>query len=90
MYKRQSLLGNKVKVLFRDGKANDVIGVYATEDNNSYTVNMKDVDQDDEKVKFDGKSYSFDDSKLEVQTLDVDGTVKTCLLYTSCCCLLRR
>ena len=72
-----SLLGNKVKVLFRDGKANDVIGVYATEDNNSYTVNMKDVDQDDEKVKFDGKSYSFDDSKLEVQTLDVDGTVKT-------------
>ena len=34
-----SLLGQKVKVMFKDGKTNDVLGVYALSDNTVYTVN---------------------------------------------------
>ncbi|WP_122790781.1 S-layer homology domain-containing protein [Intestinibacillus sp. Marseille-P6563] len=72
-----SLLGHKVKVLYRDGKTNAVIGVYPLEDNTSYTVNMKDIEKDGDKVKFDGKSYGFDDATLRVEVLDVDGKVTT-------------
>ena len=71
------LLGQKVKVMIYDKKSNSVLGVYPLEDNTSYTVNMKDVDKDGDKVKFDGKSYGFDDTTLRVEVLDVDGKVKT-------------
>ena len=71
-----SLLGQKVKVLFRDKKTNDVIGVYPTEDSDSFTVALKDVEKDGDKVKFEGKSYSFDDGKkLDTQTVKPDGTI---------------
>ncbi len=66
-----SLLGQKVKVLYRDNKVNDVVGVYALGDNTSYSVAIKDIEKDGDKVKFDGKSYGFDDgSKISVVTLD--------------------
>ena len=62
-----SLLGQKVKVLYRDNKVNDVVGVYALGDNTSYSVAIKDIEKDGDKVKFDGKSYGFDDgSKISV------------------------
>ena len=67
-----SLLGQKVKVLFRDGKANDVIGVYATGDNTVYTADMRDIERDGSKVKFDGASYSFDDNEITAVRLDVN------------------
>ncbi len=55
------LLGQKVKVLYSDGKANSVIGVYALTGNTVYTVNASAVESDgDNKVKFDGKSYSIE------------------------------
>lgn len=54
-----SLLGERVKVLTRDTKTNEVLGVYAMEDNVSYTVNASDVEDDDVKIKFGGKSYSM-------------------------------
>lgn len=38
------LMGQKVKVIFKNGKTNDVIGVYATSDNTTYTVNQADID----------------------------------------------
>ena len=55
------LLGQKVKVLFRDGKNNEVIGVYATVDNTVYTVEANDTSKDDDKVSFGGESYRLDD-----------------------------
>jgi len=55
------LLGQKVKVLYSDGKANSVIGVYALDGNTVYTVNANAVESDgDNKVKFDGKSYTIE------------------------------
>ncbi|WP_122790801.1 S-layer homology domain-containing protein [Intestinibacillus sp. Marseille-P6563] len=70
-----SLLGQKVKVMFRDNKTNSVIGVYALADNASYTVNLKDIEKDGDKVKFDGKSYAFENGKkINVQTVTEDGT----------------
>ena len=33
-----NLLGQKVKVMFKDGKVNEVLGVYATSDNTVYTT----------------------------------------------------
>ena len=41
-----SLLGQKVKVMFKDGKTNDVLGVYALSDNTVYTVNANEVEPD--------------------------------------------
>ena len=53
-----ALMGQKVKVIFKNGKTNDVLGVYATEDNTVYNTVMNAVEQDGSKIKFDGKSYS--------------------------------
>ena len=65
-----ALIGQKVKVIFT--KSSEVLNVFATDDNTTYTVNMKDIEEDGDKVKFDGKSYGFDDgSKISVVTLNV-------------------
>ena len=53
-----SLVGQRVKVIFKNGKVNDVIGVYATSDNTVYNTLMNKVELDGSKIKFDGKSYS--------------------------------
>lgn len=55
-----ALLGQKVKVMFKDAKTNNVLGVYATDDNTSYTVAANGTEKDDDKVKFGGKSYSVE------------------------------
>lgn len=55
-----ALLGQKVKVMFKDAKTNNVLGVYATDDNTSYTVAAKGTEKDGDKVKFGGKSYSVE------------------------------
>ena len=70
-----SLLGQKVKVIFKNGKANNVLGVYATGDNTIYKALMNDVELDGSKVKFDGKSYSVDNTnKINTIFVGVDGT----------------
>ena len=53
-----ALVGQRVKVIFKNGKVNDVIGVYATSDNTVYNTLMNKVELDGSKIKFDGKSYS--------------------------------
>ena len=53
------LLGQKVKVLFRDGKNNEVIGVYATVDNTVYTVEANDTSKDDDKVSFHCRLFNI-------------------------------
>lgn len=81
-----SLLGQKVKVMFTDGKNNAVLGVYATDDNTVYTVNANAVDTDGAKVKFNGVSYSLktntsDDmtvnDKIKVYITEFDGDKAT-------------
>ena len=68
------LLGQKVKVLFENGKNNAVIGVYATVDNTVYTVEANDTSKDEEKVAFGDSSYRLDD-KGGIVTY-VDGNAK--------------
>ncbi len=54
------LLGQKVKVMFKDGKTNNVLGIYAISDNTSYTVAANGTEKDGDKVKFGGSSYSVE------------------------------
>ena len=57
-----ALLGQTVKVMFKDGKTNNVLGVYAVADNTTYSTLMNKLELSDKntKIKFDGKSYSVD------------------------------
>ena len=61
-----NLLGQKVKVLFKDGKSNNVLGVYPLSDNAVYSTIMNGVEEDDGKIKFGGKSYSVEGIKVYV------------------------
>ena len=70
-----ALLGQKVKVIFKNGKTNDVIGVYATGDNNSYTVNASDVENDKGDIKFNDKTYKVELNTSKKLDTYVDGKV---------------
>ena len=61
-----ALMGQKVKVIFKNGKVNDVLGVYATEDNTVYNTVMNAIEKDGAKIKFDGKSYSVENAGIKV------------------------
>ena len=57
------LLGYEVKVVYKANKTDKkdaIYGIYKTENNKDYTATWKDIEQDDAKVKFDGKSYKLD------------------------------
>ncbi len=75
-----ALLGQKVKVLFKNGKTNDVIGVYATDDNDvllTTTASKLDTVSGETKIKVDGTKYSVDTDKgLSVWTISVDANGK--------------
>ena len=60
--------------MFKDGKLNNVLGVYAIADNTVYNVLMNKVEKDGSKVKFDGKSYSIDGSTIDTTFIAADGT----------------
>ena len=55
-----SLLGQKVKVLFKDKKTNQVLGVAPLGGNEIITVNANQVEKDGDKIKVDGKSYTME------------------------------
>ncbi|MGM9566170.1 hypothetical protein, partial [Evtepia sp.] len=71
-----ALLGQKVKVLFKNGKTNDVIGVYMTKDNNvliNTTASQLDTVSGETKIKVDGTKYSVDTKDgLSIWTIGVD------------------
>ena len=69
------LMGQKVKVIFKNGKTNDVLGVYATSDNVIYKTVANALEKDgNNKVKIDGKSYSVEYTrKLNEQTTGTTG-----------------
>ena len=70
------LLGQKVKVVFKNGKTNEVIGVYATGDNVVYKTLLNNVEKDGQKIKFDGKSYSVDNNG-RIKTIEISVNGKT-------------
>ena len=82
-----ALMGQKVKIIFKNGKTNDVLGVYATEDNTVYNTVMNAIEKDGAKIKFDGKSYSVENAGIKVyvngqlvkddNTDDADASLKT-------------
>ncbi len=61
-----SLLGQKVKVMYGDGKFNNVLGVYAIDDNNVVTVNQNAIDVDAGKIVIDGTSYTIETDGVTV------------------------
>ena len=63
-----SLLGQTVKVMFKDGKTNNVLGVFAISDNTVYSTYMNQTELDGSKIKFGGTSYSVDDASNNAGT----------------------
>ena len=61
-----SLLGQKVKVLFKDGKNNSVLGVYPIDDNNVVTVYQNEISVDAGKIVIDDESYSVETDGVTV------------------------
>ena len=58
-------LGQRVKVLFNDGKMNDVIGVYSVPDNDVLTVYKNEIEAENAKIKIDGELYSLETKGVE-------------------------
>ena len=69
------LLGQTVKVMFKDGKTNTVLGVFAVSDNTAVTINKSAVDYDVRKLDLDGTKYSVDSSGINVYKTNGDTTV---------------
>ena len=61
-----NLLGQKVKVLFKDGKNNSVLGVYPIDDNNVVTVYQNEISVDAGKIVIDDESYSVETDGVTV------------------------
>lgn len=70
------LLGQTVKVLHKDGKNDDVFGIYADEKNTVVTTDQSAITKDGTaKVKFDGTKYELDSCTTIVDGV-VDATVR--------------
>ena len=61
-----SLLGEKVKVVTKDGKLNEVMGVYSTDENTVYSTIVNAIDKDGDKIEIDGKSYAVESNGIDV------------------------
>ena len=60
-----NLMGQKVKVVYNRDHSDQVLGVFATGGNTIYNVNANETSKDDNKVRFDGKSYQIDGTALK-------------------------
>ena len=69
------LMGQKVKVVYNRNHSDQVLGVFATGENDVYTVVANGTEKDDNKVKFDGKSYSVETNNKGEITTYVDGVL---------------
>ena len=54
------LLGQKVRVMFKNGHTNEVLGVFPIEGNTVYTVAANTTSKNEDRVSFDGNSYRLD------------------------------
>ena len=69
-----ALMGQKVKVMFKNGNTNEVIGVYATGDNTVVTAYKNEIGTESGKIVIGNTSYSLDTKG--VKTI-VDGVVQS-------------
>ena len=67
------LMGQKVKVMFKNGKTNEVIGIYATSDNTVVTANQKDISVDAGKLSINDTKYTLESNGVAVY---VDGDLQ--------------
>ena len=68
------LLGQTVKVMFKDGKTNNVLGVFAISDNTAVTINKSAVDTDVNKLDLNGTKYSVASTGINVYQTNGDTT----------------
>ena len=73
------LLGQKVKVMFKDAKGYQVLGVFATQENAVYTVAANQTSKSDDKVSFDGNSYRLDNDGRITTYIDGGDAIWTTL-----------
>ncbi len=66
------LLGQTVKVMFKDGKTNNVLGVFAVSDNTAVTINRSAVDTDVKKLDLNGTKYSVASAGINVYQTNGD------------------
>ena len=77
-----ALLGQVVKVLYKDGDKSKVYGVFATDDNNVLAGNAEDLEKKTStKVKFDGTEYDVATSNTQVTVNGVKKSDKTLAEY---------
>ena len=77
-----ALLGQAVKVLYKDGDKSKVYGVFATDDNNVLAGNAEDLEKKTStKVKFDGTEYDVATSNTQVTVNGVKKSDKTLAEY---------
>ena len=77
-----ALLGQVVKVLYKDGDKSKVYGVFATDDNNVLAGNAEDLEKKTStKVKFDGTEYDVATSNTLVTVNGVKKSDKTLAEY---------
>ena len=69
------LLGQKVRVMFKNGHTNEVLGVFPVEGNTVYTVAANQTSKSNDRVSFGGNSYRLDDGNT-IKTY-VDGQRET-------------
>ena len=87
-----NLLGYEVKVVWKSSDvsdANAIYGIYATDNNSTYTAAWKDIEKDGAKIKFDGKSYDLTstpitaDSKSKEITVYADADNSSVITWTA-------
>ena len=61
-----ALIGQKVKVMFKVDKPNEVLGVFATADNTLVVVNQNEIDVDAGKIVVGDKSYAVEKDGVKV------------------------
>ena len=77
-----ALLGQAVKVLYKDGDKSKGYGVFATDDNNVLAGNAEDLEKKTStKVKFDGTEYDVATSNTQVTVNGVKKSDKTLAEY---------
>ena len=50
----------------KDGKLNEVMGVYSTDENTVYSTIVNAIDKDGDKIEIDGKSYAVESNGIDV------------------------
>ena len=78
------LLGQKVRVMFKNGHTNEVLGVFPVEGNTVYTVAANETSKDGDRVSFGGNSYRLDNGNSIPTYIDGERIHNTTLDELDC------